>query len=182
MPSPFESAAAEARRQIDEHVERLKAHPSMGELIRLHAGLNAIESLMQQPLTSLGELLGLGDLGGGSPLSRVKFDDFVGMKDLDAGKKYLEDKASDARPFQEIVDAIKVGGGKVDSEEGLRTGLSRSTFEIIKIGDRYGSLKHYPHIKRGGKKRMATAEANGSTEAGNDAGGEQEAEKKTVNE
>ena len=43
----------------------------MIELIRLHAGLNAIEDLMQQPRTGLGELLGLGELGGASPLGVV---------------------------------------------------------------------------------------------------------------
>ena len=178
MTSPFEAAAAEARRQIAEHAAVLKEHQSMRELVRLHAGLNAIEDLMQQPRTMLGELLGLGDLGGGaSPLSRVRFDDFVGMKDLDAAKKYLEEKATDARPIQEIIDAVKAGGGKVDSEEALRTGLSRSTFDILKVGDRYGSLKHYPHIKRGGKKK-----GSGNADVvGNDSGGD-EAEKKAVNE
>jgi len=123
----------------------------MSELIRLHAGLNAIEDLMQTPRTLLSNLLGLGDLigNGSSPLSRVKFDDFVGLRDLDAAKKYLDEKCSDARQFQEIVDAIKAGGGKVDSEDALRTGLSRSTFDIVKIGDRYGSLKHYSSKRRG---------------------------------
>ena len=178
MSSPFEAAAAEARKQIAEHVQALKEHPSMLELIRLHAGLNAIENLMQQSQTSLGELLGLGDLGGGgSPLARVKFDDFVGMKDLDAAKKYLQEKCSDARPFQEIVDAIKAGGARVDSEEGLRTGLSRSTYEILKIGDRYGSLKHYSHIKRGSKKKKDAANGDAVMTVET----EQE-ENKTVNE
>lgn len=161
MASPFEAAAIEARRLIAEHAETIKASEVMKELIRLHAGLNAIEGLMQQPLTALGELLGLDDMGSGSPLARVKFDDFAGLKDLDAAKKYLDEKCTDARAFQEIVDAIKAGGGKVDSEEALRTGLSRSTFEILKLGDRYGSLRHYPHIKRGGKKRKGTE--NGET-------------------
>jgi hypothetical protein len=156
MSSPFESAAAEARKLIAEQTAILRSHPAMIELVRLHAGLNAIEDLMQQPRTALGELLNLGDLGGASPLSRVRFDDFVGMKDLEAAKKYLEEKATDARPFQEIVDAVKAGGSKVDSEEALRTGLSRSTYEILKIGDRYGALKHYPQVKRGGKKRKGS--------------------------
>ena len=87
MTSPFEAAAVEARKQIAEHVEGLKNHPSMREVIRLHEGLNALETLMQQPKTSLGDLLGLGDLSiGGSPLSRVRFDDFVGLGGIDAAR------------------------------------------------------------------------------------------------
>jgi hypothetical protein len=166
MSSPFEAAAAEVRRQIQEHVDALKAHPSMREILRLHPGLNAIEQLMQQEPTSLGSLLGLGDLtpGGGSPLSRVRFDDFVGLPPLEAAKKYLK-KGTDARPFQEIIDAIKAGNGKVDSEDDLRTGLSRSTLDIVKMGDRYGLLEHYPHIKRGGKKRKEQSGATAKLES-----------------
>jgi hypothetical protein len=159
MSSPFETAAAEARRLIAEHVETVKQYQPFREVIRLHAGLNAIEDLMQQDRTSLGDLFGLGDIAstGSTPLTRVKFDDFVGLQTLDAAKKYLR-KATDARPFQEIVDAIKAGGGKVDDEDALRTGLSRSTLDIVKIGDRYGLLEHYPHIKRGGKKRKGATD------------------------
>ena len=55
------------------------------------------------------------------------------------------------------MNAVCEGGGKVDNEEELKTSLSRSTFDIIKIGDRYGSIEKYPHIKRGGKtKKKAT--------------------------
>jgi hypothetical protein len=170
MSSPFEAAAAEARRQIQEHVDALKEHPSMREILRLHPGLNAIEQLMQQEPTSLGSLLGLSDLapGGSSPLSRVRFDDFVGLPPLEAAKKYLK-KATDARPFQEIVDAIKAGNGKIDSEDELRVGLSRSTLDIVKIGDRYGLLEHYPHIKRGGKKRKESSTAIEKPEPADDA-------------
>lgn len=133
----------------------------MTALLRNLTGLNAIEDLMQVPRTSLGDLLGLGDLvaGGGSQLSRVKFDEFVAMPALEAAKRYLR-KGGDARPFPEIVDAIKAGGGKVDGEEALRTGLSRSTLDIVKLGDRYGLLEHYPRIQRGGgKKRKAASDA-----------------------
>jgi len=159
MSSPFETAATEARRLIAEHVAAVKEYQPFKEVLRLHAGLNGIEDLMQQERTSLGDLFGLGELtaGGGSPLARVKFDDFVGLGALDAAKKYLR-KCSDARAFQEIVDAIKAGGGKVDDEENLRTGLSRSTLDIVKIGDRYGLLEHYPHIKRGTKKKKGPTE------------------------
>lgn len=160
MTSPFETAAAEARRLAVEFADELKQHPAMAGLLRNHAGLNAIEDLMQAPRTSLGDLLGLGDLvaGGGSQLSRVKFDEFVATPPLEAAKKYLR-KGTDARPFQEIVDAIKAGGGKVDDEEALRTGLSRSTLDVVKLGDRYGVLEHYPRIQRGGgKKRKGASE------------------------
>ena len=160
MSSPFETAAAEARRLAAEHAATLKEHPAMKELLRVHAGLNAIEDLMQQERTSLGDLLGLGDLasGGGSQLSRVKFDEFVATPALEAAKKYLR-KGSDARPFPEIVDAIRAGGGKVDDEEALRVGLSRSTLDIVKLGDRYGLLEHYPRIQRGGGKKRKAADS-----------------------
>lgn len=154
--SPFDIAIAEVRRQIAEHVATLKEHPSMKAVVQLHTGLNTLEGLQQQPLTSLGDVLGLGDLGSVSPLSRVKFDDFVGLPALEAAKRYLK-KCTDARPFQEIIDAIKAGNGKVDSEEDLRTGLSRSTLDVVKMGDRYGLLEHYPHIKRGGKRRKGAS-------------------------
>lgn len=83
---------------------------------------------------------------------RVRFDEFYGVPTLDAAKRYLR-KAPDARPFDEIVQAVRAGGGKVDNEEELKKGLSRSTFDIVKIGDRYGAIEKYPHIKRGGAKR-----------------------------
>lgn len=177
MSSPFETAAAEARRIAAEHAATLKNHPSMGELIRVHTGLNALEDLMQQPRTSLGDLLGLGDLtaGGGSQLSRVKFDDFVGMPALDAAKKYLR-TGTNARPFAEIVSAIKAGGGKIDDEDKLAVGLSRSTLDIIKIGDAYGLLEHYPNVKRGAKKKK-TADVSTVVEADVEAVGDESDEK-----
>jgi hypothetical protein len=169
MSSPFETAATEARRLAEEFAAELKQHPAMSGLIRNHAGLNAIEDLMQVQRTSLGELLGLGDLAatGGSQLSRVKFDEFVAVPALEAAKKYLR-KGNDARPFQEIVDAIKAGGGKVEDEENLRVGLSRSTLDIVKLGDRYGLLEHYPRIQRGGSKnkKPKTADAPSAVEPG----------------
>src|SRR5438477_1300659 len=121
MTTPFDAAAQEARRMIAEHAAVIKEHPSMREILRLQPGLNAIEEMMGQPRTSLGDLLGIADIvSGGSPLSRVRFDDFIGVPALEAAKRYLK-KCSDARPFQEIVDAIKSGSGKVENEEELRT-------------------------------------------------------------
>lgn len=161
MSSPFETAAEEARRLIVEYVAQVKDYQPFKEVLRLHAGLNGIEDLMQQPRTSLGDVFGLGELtanagGNATPITRVRFDEFVGFGALDAAKRYLK-KCSDARAFQEIVDAIKVGGGKIDNEENLRTGLSRSTLDIVKIGDRYGLLEHYPQIRRGAKRKKGAA-------------------------
>jgi len=151
----FQAAADEIRRQIDEKVALIKADPVMNEVLKLHEVLNGLEKLMDQPRTSLGDLLGFATEEAsrlpGPP--SVRFDEFFGLAALEAAKKYLK-KCTDARPFQEIVDAIRSGGGKVESEEDLRKGLSRSTLDMVKIGDRYGLREHYPHIKIGKKRKM----------------------------
>jgi hypothetical protein len=146
-------AVEELRSKIDERVATLKSDPLMREIIDLQTALNALEKLLNEPPTSLGQLMNLGAAPDDTaPL--VRFDEFVGLEPLDAAKRYLK-KRTDARPFTEIIEAIKRGGGSVGSEDALRTGLSRSTFDIIKIGDRYGWLENYPQVKRGKTKRKA---------------------------
>jgi len=56
----------------------------------------------------------------------------------------VEGRKGDARSFQEIVSAIRIGGGKVESEDKLRTGLGRRTLDVVKFGDHYGWLDNYP--------------------------------------
>jgi hypothetical protein len=154
MTDPIKEAAAEIRRRIEDKVAELRATPAMTEVMTLHPSLNALEDVLREPRTSLAEFFGdffgsslPGTVGVSRPVSpAVKFDEFYGMSDLPAAKAYLK-KRSDARPFDEIVAAIRSGGGKVESEEKLRTGLSRSTLDIVKIGDRYGHIDSYPDEK-----------------------------------
>ena len=68
------------------------------------------------------------------------------MDALDAAKAYLR-KQRDARPFPEILEAVRGGSAKVEAENKLRTQVSRSTLDVVKINDRYGWLDNYPHEK-----------------------------------
>ncbi len=156
MSDAINAAAAELRQRIEEKVLAVKANPAMAEIMKLQLALNSLEELLNQPTTSLSELFGL-EQQPGDATATTRFDEFYGLTPLEAAKKYLK-KWPDARPFQEIPDAIRAGGGRVDSEEDLRMSLSRSTRDVVKIGDRYGLLENYPHIKRGRKKKPGNGE------------------------
>ena len=63
-----------------------------------------------------------------------------------------------------IIEALKTGGVKAD-EDTLRLSLSRSTWDVAKVGeDLYGLLEFYPHIKRGGRGKKAASAASGEAE------------------
>ena len=151
MSTPFQSAADEMKRIMQEKVEEIKSNPAMGEILKILQALNSMEDLMNEPRTSLSQVFDL-QLETEPAQHTIRFDEFVGLTPLEAAKKYLK-KMKEARPFPEIVEAINSGGGRVGSEDELKTSLSRSTLEVVKIGDRYGLLEHYPQIKRGKKKR-----------------------------
>lgn len=151
MTNSIKEAAAELRRQIEERVGLLKASPEMVEIATLHQGLIGLEDILREPRTGLAEFFGLPPglstiATASTPSAPVRFDEFYGITDLQAAKTYLK-KRSDARPFDEIVAAIRAGGGKVESEEKLHTGLSRSTLDLVKIGERYGHIDNYPEEK-----------------------------------
>jgi len=174
--SDMKDAVAAVRRETEEKVAALKATAEMKELINLHQSLNALEDYLKEPKTTLAELFGLGQEAPTTKSEQmapsVRFDEFFGMGSLDAAKAYLR-KQKDARLFQEIVDAIKAGGGKVDSEEKLRNGLSRSTLDVVKIGERYGWLEHYPEERARrwkGLKKSANEETkkDATTESGSE--------------
>src|SRR5689334_15059796 len=113
MADPIRAAVEELRRRIDENVAQLKSHPALAEIGRLKESLNSLETLLGEPKTSLGTLLtfGIGSEGDEPELARfIRFDEFVGIGALDASKRYLR-KRKDARPFDEIVLAIRAGGG-----------------------------------------------------------------------
>jgi hypothetical protein len=56
------------------------------------------------------------------------------------------------------MEALETGGVQ-GNKETLRMSLSRSTWDVAKVGDDlYGLLEFYPHVKRGAKgKKAATA-------------------------
>jgi hypothetical protein len=147
----YRNALDQAKADLRDKIDEIKSSPLMSEILELHQALNTLESLLKEPKTSLGELFNLAPEGHGSNI-KVRFDEFVGLTSLESAKRYLK-KCPDARPFSEIAEAIVLGGGKVSDEDDLKTSLTRSTLDIIKIGDRFGDIDKYPHIKRGGKKK-----------------------------
>ena len=94
-----------------------------------------------------------------APSPSVRFDEFYGIPELQAAKLYLK-KYPDARPFEEIVAAIRAGSGKVETEAKLHTGLSRSTLDVVKIGERYGHIDNYPEEKAKRLKRLRRSQAD----------------------
>lgn len=164
MTDPIKDAAAELRRQIEEKVELLKASPEMIEVTTLLRGLNGLEDILHESRTDLPEFLGLtpgpSTVAKPLPSPAVRFDLFYGTTDLQAAKAYLKQR-SDARPFDEIVTVIKSGGAKVESEDRLRTGLSRSTLDLVKIGDRYGHIDNYPEEKARRLKKLRKSPSDG---------------------
>ena len=163
MSTAFQSATDEMKRIIQEKVAEIKNNPAMGEILKLMQALNSMEDLMSEPRTSLAQVFDL-QLETEPSQHTIRFDEFVGFTPLEAAKKYLK-KMKEARPFLEIVEAINGGGGKIGSEDELKTSLSRSTLEVVKIGERYGLLEHYPQIKRGKKKRGRPAQNGEGSQA-----------------
>ena len=162
MNNAYKNALEQARQDLIAKVAEVKSSSLMTEILELHQTLNGLESLLKEPKTMLGSLFSF-TVEEGETSMRVRFDEFVGLSPLDAGKKYLK-KCSDARPFTEIVAAIREGGGKIDNEEEFRRSLTRSTMELIKIGERYGALENYPDIKA---QRVSKAKKHSKTEPGN---------------
>ncbi len=147
-------AAKTIREQIDQKVAAIKSDPVMMDVLKLQTALNTLEGLMGEPSTSLAHLFGMQD----EASTAMRPDEFYGLSALDAAKKYLE-KRGEARPFNEIVEAIRAGGGKVESEEDLKLSLARSTYEVAKVNENtYGLVKFYAHVKRG-RKRKGESEA-----------------------
>jgi hypothetical protein len=149
-PDPIKEMAAKLRHLVEEKAAAIKSTPDFRELLRLHKSLNGLEGGLGEGPTPLVEFLGLagsgistGESAARSALPVVRVDEFFNMEALDAAKAYIK-KHRDARSFQEIVTAIRAGGGKVEDEAKLRTGLGRSTLDVVKFGDHYGWLDNYP--------------------------------------
>jgi hypothetical protein len=152
MSDTIRAAAEELKREITQKVEVLKSDPNMTEVLKLHQALNTLEQVTGDPLTTLAKLFGMEDRASVS----MRPDEFYGLQPLEAAKRYLK-KRGEARPFQEIVDAIVAGGCRSADGNDLRISLARSTYEIAKVGqDLYGLVEFYPHIRRGKKKKTET--------------------------
>lgn len=147
--------------EIGGHVTIIRSNPSWAEVEKLYRALGTIEELADAPHTSLVELFGIEDSAAGKNV-RVKQGEFYGLEPLDAAKRFLKRKG-EAATLDEIVAAIQTGGIVLPSKDNLRLSLSRSTWDVAKVGeDLYGLLEFYPHVKRGAKGKKAAAAVNGS--------------------
>jgi hypothetical protein len=159
----YSQAADDMRRDIQQKVETIKDSPEMREITRLLPILNGLEQLLDHPPTSLSQLFALPGSPEASGAASLLPDTFVHMTTLDAAKKYLKIVGKPARPFREIVEAIKAHGGEVGREDRLRIQLVRSTAEVKKVGDdRYGLLEWYPSRRGrpvGSPNQRSTAES-----------------------
>lgn len=156
MSDAITLAITEVRKQLEEKTAELRASPELAELLKLLHALNTLEELAGQEQTSLINVLGLQNSNG----IAIRSDEFYELQPLQAAKKYLK-KRGEARPLAEIIEGIRKGGGRVDSEDELRMSLSRSTYEIAKVGhDLYGLVEFYPHVRRGAKRKKDDVEVD----------------------
>ena len=146
IDNSYEAAINQLRGDLQEKAEDIKTDLRMEDIFRLHQALNTIEQLADREKTSLVEVFGL------ESDPRIRPDEFYGLEPLDAAKQYLR-KRGEARPLDEIVEALGSGGCTVLDMKKLRTSLSRSTWEVAKVGDDiYGLVEFYDHVQRGKKK------------------------------
>jgi hypothetical protein len=89
---------------------------------------------------------------------RVREGEFYGLEPLDAAKRFLK-KKGEAASLDAIIAGIASGGVTANKDD-LRMSLSRSTWDVAKVGeDLYGLLEFYPHVRRGRKAKKAAAAA-----------------------
>ena len=157
MNEALNNAIEELKKQVNSLTAQIIADGRMAELQKLLTALNTLEGLCGQSKTTLGEIFSFGPVASVKPGIHVEPDEFVGLEPLEAAKRYLK-KPKKAALIQDIVAAIRAGGGDPGNEEKLKVSLARSTWDVIKIGDdRFGLLEFYPHIKRGKKKKNGVA-------------------------
>jgi hypothetical protein len=186
VKAQLEQALTGMRQNLEAGVADLKSDPKMALIIESHRKLNDLESVLDKPKTSLAELFGLEV----SEKSEAKFapariDEYYSLQPLEAAKRYLKKKGS-AATLDEIVAAIKAGGCKVNSAANLRKTLTRSTWQVAKVGnDIFGLVEFYGGRKRAAKKDKGTgsdtengddSEVNEEDEGGEAEGAEPEAD------
>ena len=183
----FESAIEELKKDLLGAASEIKEDPRVTQMIKTLKALNGLEELDGVPKTALLEVLGFDVDLQSEVISKpteppVRFDEFVGLRTIDAAKLYLK-KFKEARPFEEIVQAVSRGRGKPLSDDEvtkLNKSLLRSTFHVVQIGDRYGLLENYPNVNRVRRPRIrlrsrSTREPD-EPQTDNDSNGEDETE------
>lgn len=154
MADSFSETITKLKSEIEEHVAAIKGQPAWTQIEKLYRALGTIEELADQPHTSLVELFGISD-GAGRDV-RVRQGEFYGLEPLDAAKRFLK-KKGEAATLDAIIAGLDTGGVKADKDQ-LRLSLSRSTWDVAKVGDDlYGLLEFYPHVKRGNKGKKSSA-------------------------
>jgi hypothetical protein len=165
VKSQLEQALQGMRQNLEAGVAELKGDPKMSQIIASHKQLNDLEGMLERPKTSLAALFGLEAQEKLEPASAIKIDEFYGLQPLEAAKRYLKRKG-EAASLDEIVAAIKAGGCKVNSPANLRKTLTRSTWQVAKVGkDAFGLVEFYGPRKRMPKKDKAD-NSNGGEEEG----------------
>jgi len=163
MSEQVRTAADNIRSEISAKASVLMAHPQIAELVQLIQSLNILEGILQVPKTTLASLLAVdGESTDSVPKSvtAVTRDEFVHVPALEAAKRYLRKAGKPARTLEEIIKAIKSGGGDVPNISTLRTQLIRSTADIKKVADDvFGLLEWYP--KRRGRPPGSGGGGNG---------------------
>jgi hypothetical protein len=183
MTDEIRVAADAVRRQLEAKVETIKADPALVEATKLEKALNGLEDLLGERRTVLAHLLGFaGEAGIAATVAptSVRPDEFAGLEQLEAAKKYLR-RFTNARSFQEIVGALRNGGGETVDEEKLRVALGKSNWDVKKFGDHYGMKVNYPG---GGRRGKAKAPEGGAPTGGAtlDAGATDEGEEGEASE
>lgn len=175
MSDTLSGMADELLAQVSEKVLALKATPEMTEVLRLHRALNGVEAAIPRPTTPLAALFGLASEE--TPVTalrkaQLKPWEFTGLKPLEAAKKFLK-IAGEPRSIQEIVTAIREHGGNPGSPDHLKTSLTRSTVDVVKVNDdMYGLLEHFPELRRAS--RWSKKRSSGSNGGGAATGSEED--------
>ena len=158
MSDGFTDTITKLKSEIESHVAAIKSDPAWTQIEKLYRALGTIEELAETPRTSLVELFGIED-GAGKNV-RIKQGEFYGLEPLDAAKRFLKRKG-EAASLEDILSALETGGVSANKDI-LRISLSRSTWDVAKVGeDLYGLLEFYPHVKRGTKGKKTAAPVNG---------------------
>jgi hypothetical protein len=161
MAGSLNDTIEKLKAEIGEHVSYIKREPAWEQIDKLYRALGTIEELAETPRTSLVELFGIEDGTGKS--TRVKQGEYYGLEPLEAAKRFLK-KRGEATSLDTIMEALATGGVQAE-RDAVRISLSRSTWDVAKVGtDIYGLVDFYPHLKRGarGKKPSVVAAVVGA--------------------
>ena len=148
MSETLQKAKAELRTKIRDLVAEIKADPRMGQVLSHQAALNGIERVLGEAETSLSTLFSLpsGEAVNSQPL--LAEDEFVNQNQLEAAKAYLRKVGKPPRTIEEIIEAVNTHGGKVTNPKDLPIQLARSTYQVQKVGEKWGLVEWYQGRKR----------------------------------